>query len=84
MPARTIDWHEGELAVHKLLKVPTRPNPTSAGLPASYGYRIAAAPLLALGTLDNEGRPWTTLWGGSAGGCCEAYRGGCAWCAEQG
>ncbi|KAI8185733.1 hypothetical protein K4K52_009874 [Colletotrichum sp. SAR 10_76] len=67
MPARTIDWHEGELAVHNLLKVPTRPNPTSAGLPASYGYRIAAAPLLALGTLDNEGRPWTTLWGGNAG-----------------
>ncbi|KAJ0380988.1 hypothetical protein COL26b_000829 [Colletotrichum chrysophilum] len=67
MPARTIDWHEGELAVHNLLKVPTRPNPTSAGLPASYGYRIAAAPLLALGTLDNEDRPWTTLWGGNAG-----------------
>ncbi|TDZ59734.1 hypothetical protein CTRI78_v005085 [Colletotrichum trifolii] len=69
MPGTTIDWHEGELEVHGLLKVPTqRQNPTSAGLPASYGYRLAAAPLLALGTLDGEDRPWTTLWGGEAGG----------------
>lgn len=67
MPARTIEWHEGELAVHKLLKVPTHRNPTAPGLPASYGHRIAAAPLLALGTLDQEGRPWTTVWGGEAG-----------------
>lgn len=68
MPARTIEWHEGELAVHSLLKVPTHRNPTAPGLPASYGHRIAAAPLLALGTLDGEGRPWTTVWGGEAGG----------------
>ncbi|KAF6818552.1 oxidoreductase [Colletotrichum plurivorum] len=67
MPARTIEWHEGELAVHKLLKVPTHRNPTAPGLPASYGHRIAASPLLALGTLDSEGRPWTTIWGGEAG-----------------
>ncbi|WYZ37924.1 hypothetical protein EsH8_II_001430 [Colletotrichum jinshuiense] len=68
MPARTIDFHPGERAVQDLLKVPSRGNPTAAGLPASYGYRVAAAPLLALGTLDAEGRPWTTLWGGEAGG----------------
>ncbi|KAF6842968.1 oxidoreductase FAD-binding domain-containing protein [Colletotrichum musicola] len=67
MPARTIEWHEGELAVHELLKVPTHRNPTAPGLPASYGHRIAASPLLALGTLDSEGRPWTTIWGGEAG-----------------
>lgn len=67
MPARTTEWHEGELAVHELLKVPTQQNPTAAGLPASYGHRITAAQLLALGTLDDRGRPWTTLWGGDAG-----------------
>ncbi|EEY21906.1 oxidoreductase FAD/NAD(P)-binding [Verticillium alfalfae VaMs.102] len=61
-------WHPGELAVHRLLSVPTpHANPTSAGLPRPYAARIAAAPLLALGTLDAEGRPWTTLWGGAAG-----------------
>ncbi|OHE94265.1 oxidoreductase FAD-binding domain-containing protein [Colletotrichum orchidophilum] len=67
MPGRTIDFHPGELALHDLLKIPRRANPTSAGLPPSYGHRIAVAPLLALGTLDNDRRPWTTLWGGEAG-----------------
>ncbi|KXH38733.1 oxidoreductase FAD-binding domain-containing protein [Colletotrichum salicis] len=68
MPGRTIPFHQGELALHDLLKVPRhRGNPTAAGLPPSYGTRIAAAPLLALGTLDAESRPWTTLWGGEAG-----------------
>ncbi|KAK1634479.1 oxidoreductase FAD-binding domain-containing protein [Colletotrichum phormii] len=68
MPGRTISFHQGELALHDLLKVPRhRGNPTAAGLPPSYGTRIAAAPLLALGTLDAESRPWTTLWGGEAG-----------------
>lgn len=68
MPGRTIPFHQGELALHEQLKIPRhRANPTSAGLPPSYGNRIAAAPLLALGTLDAERRPWTTLWGGEAG-----------------
>ncbi|KAF9876210.1 oxidoreductase [Colletotrichum karsti] len=67
MPAATIAWHEGELAVHELLKIPTRQNPTRAGLPSSFGQRVAVAPLLALGALDERGRPWTTLWGGEAG-----------------
>ncbi|KAK1498568.1 oxidoreductase FAD-binding domain-containing protein [Colletotrichum tamarilloi] len=68
MPGRTIPFHQGELALHEQLKIPRhRANPTAAGLPPSYGNRIAAAPLLALGTLDAERRPWTTLWGGEAG-----------------
>ncbi|UQC73560.1 oxidoreductase FAD-binding domain-containing protein [Colletotrichum lupini] len=68
MPGRTIPFHQGELALHEQLKIPRhRANPTAAGLPPSYGTRIAAAPLLALGTLDAERRPWTTLWGGEAG-----------------
>ncbi|POS73369.1 hypothetical protein DHEL01_v208236 [Diaporthe helianthi] len=60
-------WHAGELAVHKLVHVPTRENPTAAGFPASYGYRVQVSPLLALGALDDEGRPWTTVWGGQPG-----------------
>ncbi|KAK1589760.1 oxidoreductase FAD-binding domain-containing protein [Colletotrichum navitas] len=67
MPARTIEFHPGEVALHDLLKIPSRSNPTAAGLPPSYGARIAASPLVALGTLDNQGRPWTTLWGGERG-----------------
>ncbi|ATY58921.1 oxidoreductase FAD-binding domain-containing [Cordyceps militaris] len=67
MPARIDTFHEGETAVRTLLKVPPGRNPTAAGLPASYAARVAASPLLAVGTLDAEGRPWTTLWGGAPG-----------------
>lgn len=28
---------------------------------------VQHAPLLALGTLDEQKRPWTTVWGGKAG-----------------
>ena len=66
MPSRD-GWHDGELAMHHMLHVPTRPNPTTPGLGASYAYRVAASPLVALGTLDAAGRPWTTVWGGEAG-----------------
>ncbi|KAK0671998.1 hypothetical protein QBC41DRAFT_314449 [Cercophora samala] len=59
-------WHEGERAVHILLKVPTsnRENPTNVGLSWSHGGRVSASPLVAIGTLDEQGRPWTTIWGG--------------------
>ena len=53
--------------MHLLLKVPEDPNPTSSGL-TRYGEHILnKAPLLAIGTLDDQGRPWTSLWGGEAG-----------------
>ncbi|OIW25004.1 hypothetical protein CONLIGDRAFT_582767 [Coniochaeta ligniaria NRRL 30616] len=61
-------WHPGEVAVHKLLNIPTYGGkPTSRGLPPQYGYRIAASPLVAFGALDGEGRPWTTILGGERG-----------------
>lgn len=65
----TNGWHPGEQAVHALLKVPTsgRRNPTAAGLPPSFAYRVTVSPLLAVGTLDDQGRPWTSLWGGERG-----------------
>ena len=62
-------WHAGERAMHALLKVPTssQSNPTAPGLPLSYGQRVAAAPLMAVGALDAHGWPWTALWGGESG-----------------
>lgn len=57
-------WHDGEKYMHSLLNVPERVNPTSPGL-SSYGsHLVLTSPLLALGTLDKQGRPWTTIIGG--------------------
>ncbi|KAM0349044.1 hypothetical protein ACHAPU_003979 [Fusarium lateritium] len=67
MPSATSEWHEGELAMQQQLKVPKRGNPTFPGLAAHYGVRVMQSPLVALGTLDSEGRPWTTVWGGQPG-----------------
>ncbi|KAF5693455.1 FAD-binding protein [Fusarium denticulatum] len=67
MPSATSEWHEGELAVQKQLKVPRRGNPTFPGLAPQYGMRVMQSPLVALGTLDSEGRPWATVWGGDRG-----------------
>ncbi|OTB14496.1 hypothetical protein K445DRAFT_62541 [Daldinia sp. EC12] len=61
------DFHPGELAVHKLLRVPHRHNPTHHDLPPQLGYRVAVSPLVAVGTLDRRGRPWASVWGGEKG-----------------
>jgi hypothetical protein len=53
--------------MHEVLKVPPMRNPTNPGLPARYDMRIMASPLVALGTVDARGRPWTTIWGGERG-----------------
>lgn len=58
------EWHDGEKYIHSLLHVPERVNPTFPGL-SSYGtHLVLTSPLLALGTLDKQGRPWTTIIGG--------------------
>ncbi|KAI1499471.1 hypothetical protein F5X99DRAFT_389539 [Biscogniauxia marginata] len=62
-------YHTGEETVHRLLRLPTRDNPTYHGLAPSYGHRIIRSPLVAFGTLDRQGRPWATIWGGEAGFC---------------
>ncbi|POR38466.1 Uncharacterized protein TPAR_01325 [Tolypocladium paradoxum] len=67
MPSRLSTFHEGESAVRQMLKVPPSENPTSPGLPAPYAMRVQQSPLVALGTLDAQGRPWTTVWGGERG-----------------
>ena len=62
------DGHDGEVAMHKLLKVPGRyHDPSAPGLPRSLGMRVVQSPLVAVGTLDTSGQPWTTLWGGNRG-----------------
>jgi hypothetical protein len=45
----------------------SRPNPTSLEFPPAHGVRIASNHLLGLGTLDDEGQPWSTIWGGERG-----------------
>ncbi|CZS96206.1 hypothetical protein WAI453_009818 [Rhynchosporium graminicola] len=60
-------WHTGEQEMQKLLRVPPLDNPTQPYLTPQASNTLIRAPLIALGTLDEEGRPWTTLWGGEAG-----------------
>jgi hypothetical protein len=60
-------WHAGEEEMHKLLRVPNQDNPTSPYLTPHAANFLIRSPLIALGTLDSEGRPWTTLWGGEPG-----------------
>ncbi|KPM36645.1 hypothetical protein AK830_g9936 [Neonectria ditissima] len=67
MPSLISDFHEGERAMHQLLKVPRQNDPTSPGLPMRYAMRVMQSSLVALGTLDDAGRPWTTVWGGDRG-----------------
>jgi ferredoxin-NADP reductase/predicted pyridoxine 5'-phosphate oxidase superfamily flavin-nucleotide-binding protein len=62
-----LPWNTGESALHEVLRVPNQDNPTAGMLTAQASYLLQRAPLLALGTLDAEARPWTTIWGGEAG-----------------
>ena len=62
-----LDWHEGERQMHHLLKVPEYDNPVSPGLTPQAAFGLQKFPLLAIGTLDEHGRPWTSLWGGDSG-----------------
>ncbi|PYI14250.1 putative oxidoreductase [Aspergillus violaceofuscus CBS 115571] len=65
--AGSMPWHEGEQKMHNLLHVPPRDNPTVPSLTYNAGYLLPRAPLLAIGTIDSEGRPWTSIWGGEKG-----------------
>jgi predicted pyridoxine 5'-phosphate oxidase superfamily flavin-nucleotide-binding protein len=60
-------WNEGEQRMHEILQVPERDNPTASTLTPQASFLLQRAPLLAIGTLDSENRPWTTLTGGQAG-----------------
>lgn len=60
-------FHPGELQVQKAMRVPNVPNPTISARSAQLASHIEVAPILALGAIDDEGWPWTTLAGGSPG-----------------
>ena len=60
-------FHAGEQEMHKLMKVPESDNPTSPYLSPFAASLVNRAPLIALGTLDDQGRPWSTVWGGESG-----------------
>lgn len=42
-------------------------NPTAPFLTPGAGYMVYQSPLIALGALDDQKRPWTTIWGGEQG-----------------
>lgn len=62
-----LPWNAGEEKMHALLRVPSQDNPTSTMLTPQASFMLQRGPLLALGTLDSQSRPWTTIWGGSPG-----------------
>jgi hypothetical protein len=62
-----LPWASGEEQMHRLLNVPSHDNPTSSLLTAQASFMLQNAPLLAVGTVDDQGRPWTTVWGGESG-----------------
>ncbi|PGH08228.1 hypothetical protein GX51_01382 [Blastomyces parvus] len=65
--AGSVPWHEGEKKMHALMHSPEKYNPTAPYLSPGAAYLIQKSPLIALGITDNQGRPWTTIWGGEAG-----------------
>ncbi|KAL2404081.1 hypothetical protein ABEF95_015784 [Exophiala dermatitidis] len=57
-------WHEGEKAIHRRTHVHfDEDNPTSPFLTPRAAYQIQRYQLMAIGTLDNNDRPWCTVWG---------------------
>ncbi|GAB7337966.1 hypothetical protein MBLNU457_4345t1 [Dothideomycetes sp. NU457] len=64
---QALPWHEGEQMMHSKLRVPDQDNPTVPRLSAQATNMLQRAPLLAIGTVDAENRPWTTIWGGETG-----------------
>lgn len=59
-----LPFHEGEINIHKTLHIDPDGNPTTPFLSPFASHVLQRAPLVALGTVDSDGRPWTSLWGG--------------------
>ncbi|KFY88865.1 hypothetical protein V500_06071 [Pseudogymnoascus sp. VKM F-4518 (FW-2643)] len=62
---QALPFHEGEINVHRALHVSPPNNPTSPFLSPFAARVLQRSPLIALGITDSQGRPWTSLWGGS-------------------
>lgn len=63
----TMPWHAGEERMHDLMHLPPQLNPGSPFLTPGAAYMLFHSPILSLGALDSENRPWTTVWGGESG-----------------
>ncbi|KAF9888694.1 hypothetical protein FE257_008452 [Aspergillus nanangensis] len=63
----TLPWHDGEKKMHDLLRVPAQDNPTVPALSPGASLLLRRSPLLAIGAIDHQGRPWSTVWGGKVG-----------------
>ncbi|RFU36294.1 hypothetical protein B7463_g97, partial [Scytalidium lignicola] len=64
---REVPWHKGEKKMHSILHISDQMNSTSPFLSPGAGHLVRHAPLLALGVVDAQNRPWTSIWGGSSG-----------------
>ena len=64
--SETMPWHAGEEHMHSITKVHMTENPTSPFLRPRAASMLQRFPLLAVGTVDDDGRPWATVWGGEA------------------
>ncbi|OQN98417.1 hypothetical protein B0A48_15686 [Cryoendolithus antarcticus] len=62
-----LPMHEGEVAMMKAMHAPVVDNPSFPAVSPQLANHLQIAPLIAIGTLDKQGRPWTTLWGGQKG-----------------
>ncbi|KAL3452588.1 hypothetical protein BJX65DRAFT_303407 [Aspergillus insuetus] len=63
----SVPWHDGEDKMHQLLRVPYQDNPTVPFLTRPAALLMKQSPLLAIGALDQGGRPWASVWGGEVG-----------------
>lgn len=61
--AEAMNWHEGEHKMHELTRVGEYDNPTSPFLTPRAALMCQRYPLMSLGTLDEQKRPWATVWG---------------------
>ncbi|KAI5370699.1 putative pyridoxamine 5'-phosphate oxidase, FMN-binding split barrel [Septoria linicola] len=59
-----LDWHSGEAEIQRKMQVHDLDNPTVPQLSPQLSNHLQIAPLISLGALDKDGRPWTTLLAG--------------------
>jgi NAD(P)H-flavin reductase len=59
-----MSWHMGEKEIQAAMHVEDIDNPTVPQLSPQLSNHLQIAPLISVGTLDKDGRPWTTLLGG--------------------
>jgi len=68
---QALPFHAGELELHRICALPRTEAPDNPTLPGTslsrYATWLRRVPLVAVGTLDAQGQPWTALWSGESG-----------------